>query len=724
MKKIFLPALSAIILFAGCAKEETESPSSVAADVPQVLTASVAPQSKVNLDGLKTSWHSTDAVSVFWKSNEHHKYAYKEYSDESDQASAIFAYHSKPEVVENVINLERNYAIYPSRASYDNTVYGDGVMTTRVVFGQEYRESNNLRYSPMFAVSDNGQFNFRNIGSILRFNIKKSENYIGSFSLETINLSSKSQVMSGHIEVDIDNEEWRGVASNRHETPAHNKNVQLKDINVDLTSEAQPFNISVFAAEFPENDLTIEFVYNGGKKRTVVYPKALSLGVNCVQDIDCTIKPGPTDNVEVITGGLHQFNGFDHISCYTATVEGTVNSDNISEIGVIFQRTGKTDAAVAGLVYEKVGTIGGSTGASNATNNVRKQVASSTDAGNVIVKLTDLAGGDGASTYIYRYYAICDGAIVYGDVNTFRTEKYGQFIMVEAGTFTMGADEGQDGYVAGNKTSPAHKVTLTKDFEIGKYEVTQGEFAEFLNANTSFTTSGTNAKPVVKDDPYTIFDGTISQNSLKIDKNAFTFVDKKRPVAGVTYYGAVKYCEWLTQSKNDGYTYRLPTEAEWEYAARGGNASQGYKYSGSNILAEVGVYKGLYKADSAYIGRNGELYPNELGIYDMSGNLWEFVSDRNDRDWQTPSGEAASYFEYCFEYYKDGVTDPQGPQSVDGYSFTSDNYYCLRKGGSCNDGSGGANFCPGYRRTDSGNGQNYTHAYAGFRIVRVKNNES
>ena len=152
--------------------------------------------------------------------------------------------------------------------------------------------------------------------------------------------------MSGHIVVDIDNEEWRGVASNRHETPAHNTNVQLKDINVDLTSEAQPFNISVFAAEFPENDLTIEFVYNGGKKRTMVYPKALSLGVNCVQDIDCTIKPGSTDDVEVVTGEIHKFNNINHVTCYTATVEGTVNSDNISEIGVIFQRTGKT----AGLV--------------------------------------------------------------------------------------------------------------------------------------------------------------------------------------------------------------------------------------------------------------------------------------------------------------------------------------------------------------------------------------
>ena len=706
MRKIFIPALSAVILFAGCAKQEAEAPVTDLVDAPQTLTASVNHKTKVNLDGLKTNWHTTDAVSVFWKSNEHFKYTYKEYTDESDQTSAVFANPTIPEEVTEIITLPKNYAIYPSRASFDNTIYADGVMTARIVYGQEYKESNNLRYSPMFAVSENDQFSFRNVASVLRFNVKKSEDYIGPCVLEKINVSSKTKYMSGHIEVDSNNSDWVGVSSERHSTPAKNNNVQLKDINVDLATEAKSFNISVFSAEFPENDLTIELVYNGGVKKTVVYPKSLTLGVNCVQDFYCTIKPGSTDEVEIVTGDVHKFNDIPHLSCYTATVEGKVTAKGITEIGVIFQRSGKAE----NLLYEKVV-------ASPQTNDVRKITASSTKAGDVLVKLTDLAGGDGTSTYMYRYYAICDGAIKYGECKTLKTEKIQQFIKVTQGTFTMGANENEPGYVAGNKTAPAHNVTITKDYEIGKYEVSQIEFKDFLNAMTSYTVTGEGTELVVKDGDYIVFDGATAKNNIKKGTDGkFTYSDKKRPVAGVTYYGAVKYCEWLTTSAKDGYTYRLPTEAEWEYAARGGDKSKGYKYSGSNTLAEVGVYKGMYTKDKAYIGRNGELYPNELGIYDMSGNLWEFVSDRSDNDWKTEAGEDASYFEYC----KGGVTDPKGPQTVEGYKFATEKYYCIRKGGSCNDGSGGANFCPGYRRIDAANGQNYAHAQMGFRVVRVK----
>jgi sulfatase modifying factor 1 len=130
------------------------------------------------------------------------------------------------------------------------------------------------------------------------------------------------------------------------------------------------------------------------------------------------------------------------------------------------------------------------------------------------------------------------------------------------------------------------------------------------------------------------------------------------PMVRVKYHEAMEYCEWLTEVQ--GSNYRLPTEAEWEYAARGGNKSQGYEYSGSNDLYEAGWFNENSGDQTQEVG---SLKPNELGLYDMSGNAWELCYD-----W--------------FGYYDGNAkTNPGGPENgnsavVRGGSWRNSNAEC------------------------------------------------
>jgi formylglycine-generating enzyme required for sulfatase activity len=183
-------------------------------------------------------------------------------------------------------------------------------------------------------------------------------------------------------------------------------------------------------------------------------------------------------------------------------------------------------------------------------------------------------------------------------------------VFVEGGTFTMGCVPERDGSCVSNEL-PAHSVTLSS-FSIGKYEVTQAQWVAVMNSNPS------NNK-----------------------------TDDQRPVEYITWYEAVAFCNALsakvgltpaytidgtTVTLKSSYTgYRLPTEAEWEYAARGceGDGSGGTAtcenliYSGSSDPGEVGWHNGITSTSRPV----GQKKPNRLGIYDMSGNVWEWVYD-------------------------------------------------------------------------------------------------
>ncbi len=252
-------------------------------------------------------------------------------------------------------------------------------------------------------------------------------------------------------------------------------------------------------------------------------------------------------------------------------------------------------------------------------------------------------------------------------------KQYNNMVYVKGGTFEMGNNNGRP------SEKPAHKVTLN-GFYIDIYETTIANFKRFVNATgyktdvenrgyTRIRRSGKVGKKV---------NGVSWRSNVKGKDRPLT--ESNHPAVFLSKKDAEEYCKWRGG--------RLPTEAEWEYAARGGSTSSPTKYAGSNNINEVGWYSENSGKTTHAVGQKK---PNELGVYDMSGNVWEFCSDLYD----------------CENNYYDNspVNNPTGPSRAN---------HKVARGGSWYYNS---NFA---RITDRSGWQLFGNSDTGVRCVREK----
>jgi formylglycine-generating enzyme required for sulfatase activity len=241
-----------------------------------------------------------------------------------------------------------------------------------------------------------------------------------------------------------------------------------------------------------------------------------------------------------------------------------------------------------------------------------------------------------------------------------------KFAIIPAGTFLMGSPPNEEGRA--DDEGPQHEVTITHPFYLGVYPVTQEQFQRLMGSNPSHFGRGRRLKD---DDP------------------------RQLPVEKVTWGTAVAFCRKLSEQPDESHqdrVYRLPTEAEWEYACRAGKAGQPFSF-GPSLSSTQANFDGDQPYGRApagpYLKRPsavGSYPPNDFGLFDLHGNVWEWCAD-----W------------YAEDYSNSPAEDPSGPETGE---------QRVLRGGCWS--SSGANCRSAYRgRSEPGN-----HVYRfGFRVV-------
>lgn len=368
-----------------------------------------------------------------------------------------------------------------------------------------------------------------------------------------------------------------------------------------------PSFFSTFANWYPsylmKPDLTMKFF----AKRVFIILMAFSglLLVSCNKD----------SSVSVVSYSVYD------VTPTSAKVRGTINAvnDDIIEAGFLL-----TTRSTITLKY----------------NNC-VHYPTTGDFNDFVVTLTGLSQD---STYRYRMYARTQDSTYYGTTYVFRpADASTATVLVDGGTFLMGATAEQVAYARTNEY-PVHSVTVSS-FRMGVTEVTNAEFLRFIRSR-KIEEAGTGTS---QDGTWVTFLKS-SIGGLVYTNNAWSIAagHENEPVTNVTWYGASEYCRWAGG--------RLPTEAEWEWAARGGlvdqQANRSYLFSGGNIEDSLSV--AWFKVNTQIRPQGfkdaqpvGTKRPNSLGIYDLSGNAMEWVND-----WYVPYMSAAQI-------------NPQGPSKKD-----------------------------------------------------------
>ncbi|MFA6617824.1 MAG: formylglycine-generating enzyme family protein [Candidatus Neomarinimicrobiota bacterium] len=269
-------------------------------------------------------------------------------------------------------------------------------------------------------------------------------------------------------------------------------------------------------------------------------------------------------------------------------------------------------------------------------------------------KASNVPAGQYEVIYKWQDITLRDTVIIKADLNTYtfvnfikqeidQKDKYLtpeiqaiidqlSMIFIDGSIYQIGSDKGEE------EESPVHSVKLNP-YYFSLYEVTIKDYIEFLNANDVTSYGTLKRKQLINIEcencPIEYIEGKFVFKKTKIANSEMC------PVVDVSWHGAQVYCEWLSQKFDK--KFRLPSEAEWQYAARGGAKSRNYLYSGSNDIEKVAWYA-LNSGNKLH--KVGSKAPNELGIYDMSGNAREWCLDRYDENY----------------YKKMAFDNPKGPK--------------------------------------------------------------